>query len=864
MSLAIIQKIEKLSRLQQNLYFEAKIAIEEEDCLKVITSNKIKQNSLLKFKKSIHIKTQTDLKNKIENGFSFELPPLKESFFDRGTNGEWILSLPFVEVKNKLVNLQALELYLKGIKGIGDKSVLLIKKTIDSIKKKGIINSEDTIEWLEEVLIEDDHPYQIELSTPLSKSLFNKLQSGIKSKYKEHEKTISMSSLAHNEERLFLDNGFKISFIKNLKEKIYDFLELGNSPFDFLLFLKLHPYTLLKYNNDLVKLSFHKLLEVFNKLFKDIALKEAEYNSNFILLNTFIIHTLFKEESKGNTYITFENLISKIKKYNESLCFEEKFGIDLEYPLHISLDEINPIETIKLATKPEKETIVSYSIKDGSLYNEPDTSYIVLDYNYLEELGIRYSLEELKKKESLFKDFPNSKIQEDIKKLEEQKKFSLESNQLQAVVNSIFSNFSLIVGGPGTGKTTIVQFVIELAELYNINTLLCAPTGTAAKRMSEVTGRKASTIHRALKYKPFGGFEINALNPLPEGTLVIVDESSMLDLHLGKTLLEACRKSQVILVGDINQLPPVGSGEVLKNILLSKNFKTSQLTKIFRQALDNPIVDFSYKIKNNIDIKEFNKFVYKRGDINKIKNCLIYCQEDYEYHTDIEEIILNKVSNIIKENKEEPYQILVSTNKANLTINKVAQSIYNPDGKTIYINDLKQHLKTDDKIMQIKNNYEYSIFNGSIGRIINKYDNWETLLADTKNINKDLLTEFNNWVNYVYSKPKLIRKYKKDFCLIYFNNIGFKAISLKEIEENIKLSYSMTIHKSQGQEFDKVIMAISSETMGSREIIYTGATRAKQNLITVTTPTILEKSKEKSQDSLLKRFTLLEKMILFF
>ncbi|MBT5491658.1 AAA family ATPase, partial [bacterium] len=730
--------------------------------------------------------------------------------------------------------------------------------------KKGIINSEDTIEWLEEVLIEDDHPYQIELSTPLSKSLFNKLQSGIKSKYKEHEKIISMSSLAHNEERLFLDNGFKISFIKNLKEKIYDFLELGNSPFDFLLFLKLHPYTLLKYNNDLVKLSFHKLLEVFNKLFKDIALKEAEYNSNFILLNTFIIHTLFKEESKGNTYITFENLISKIKKYNESLCFEEKFGIDLEYPLHISLDEINPIETIKLATKPEKETIVSYSIKDGSLYNEPDTSYIVLDYNYLEELGIRYSLEELKKKESLFKDFPNSKIQEDIKKLEEQKKFSLESNQLQAVVNSIFSNFSLIVGGPGTGKTTIVQFVIELAELYNINTLLCAPTGTAAKRMSEVTGRKASTIHRALKYKPFGGFEINALNPLPEGTLVIVDESSMLDLHLGKTLLEACRKSQVILVGDINQLPPVGSGEVLKNILLSKNFKTSQLTKIFRQALDNPIVDFSYKIKNNIDIKEFNKFVYKRGDINKIKNCLIYCQEDYEYHTDIEEIILNKVSNIIKENKEEPYQILVSTNKANLTINKVAQSIYNPDGKTIYINDLKQHLKTDDKIMQIKNNYEYSIFNGSIGRIINKYDNWETLLADTKNINKDLLTEFNNWVNYVYSKPKLIRKYKKDFCLIYFNNIGFKAISLKEIEENIKLSYSMTIHKSQGQEFDKVIMAISSETMGSREIIYTGATRAKQNLITVTTPTILEKSKEKSQDSFLKRFTLLEKMILFF
>lgn len=371
----------------------------------------------------------------------------------------------------------------------------------------------------------------------------------------------------------------------------------------------------------------------------------------------------------------------------------------------------------------------------------------------------------------------------------ESKSIRYDETQLEAIERAIQSKVLVITGGPGTGKTTTTLGIIRAYQEAGEKILLAAPTGRAAKRMSEVTHMEAKTIHRLLEMKPNEGFQRDETRPLKGGVL-IVDECSMIDIILMNSLLKAVPDNMtLILVGDVDQLPSVGAGKVLSDIIASGEVPYIYLKKIFRQAQRSKIITNAHRINHGEmpDLPENNSdFIFiPEDDTEKAADMIVNLCTD----------ILPLQNNI----KAEDIQVLTPMRKGPigaLNLNQRLQAALNPQKAETGLKRFGVAYRLHDKVMQIRNNYDKAVFNGDIGYIT---------AIDPEN--NELIVRFED------------------------RAIPYDATELDELV----LAYATTIHKSQGSEFPYVIIPImtSHYIMLQRNLLYTGVTRAKKGLILV-------------------------------
>lgn len=397
--------------------------------------------------------------------------------------------------------------------------------------------------------------------------------------------------------------------------------------------------------------------------------------------------------------------------------------------------------------------------------------------------------------------------------------FDAFSKEQEIAIKEAFNNMLLVItGGPGTGKTTIIKAICNILNEHNLKFNLAAPTGRAAKRMQESTENVAFTIHRLIGIKPESPIpEFNEENTL-DCDYVIVDEASMIDIKLMDKLLKALSsKTALILVGDHNQLPSVGAGNVLKDIL-DTDIKAVKLKKIFRQAKESNIVVNAHKINDGLYpiLNQKNKdFFFINSNSKKFQNDLL-------------DLVKNRLPNYYKLDPINDIQILAPSKKSLwgiVNINDLCQKELNKNPNSIKINN--RIFKLGDKVMQVRNNYELEslnpddfddgVYNGDIGRIIDIDKNMESLKVE-----------------------------------FYDGNIvSYKKEDVKDLD----LSYAITIHKSQGSEFDCVLIPMmpASFMLLNRNLLYTAITRAKKLVILLGEKKILKQMVRNNNES--KRLT---------
>lgn len=399
-------------------------------------------------------------------------------------------------------------------------------------------------------------------------------------------------------------------------------------------------------------------------------------------------------------------------------------------------------------------------------------------------------------------------IHDRLDRIEKNSKITLAEQQRQAVVTAVQHGLTILTGGPGTGKTTTINTIIKYFSAHGDDILLAAPTGRAAKRMTETTGYEASTIHRLLEINGGGQdldkgvhFERNAQNPL-EADVIIIDEVSMVDIHLLHALLSAIPVgTRLILVGDVNQLPSVGPGSVLLDIIRSGQFPVVQLEKIFRQASESSIVVNAHKINNGeyVDLKTKHKdFMFLNYiDPNQIISIIRWLVQD-------------KLPGHVKADLSE-IQVLTPMRKGPLgveNLNEILQKYINPpDGKKKEHTYGSRIFREGDKVMQIKNDYqlEWEI-RGKYGIPVDKG-------VGIFNGDMGIIREMNEFAE----------------CMtIEFDEGRFVEYSFKQLEE-LELAYAITIHKSQGSEYPAVVIPLlgGPRMLMSRNLLYTAVTRAK-------------------------------------
>lgn len=410
-------------------------------------------------------------------------------------------------------------------------------------------------------------------------------------------------------------------------------------------------------------------------------------------------------------------------------------------------------------------------------------------------------------------DMPEQMIDRRLRDLEREEEIELDDLQRRAVFETAKHGVFVLTGGPGTGKTTTIRTMIEFFEREGLDILLAAPTGRAAKRMTETTGREARTIHRLLELKGSeenGGrmaFERNEGNPL-ECDLVIVDEMSMVDIYLMHALLKAIPiETRLVLVGDVNQLPSVGPGNVLRDIISSDCFSVVTLDKIFRQAQESDIVTNAHKIHAGEQIRLDNKskdfFFLQREDVGVIQQSLLY-------------LVSEKLPRYLKVEPRE-IQVLTPMRKGELGVerlNILLQEKLNPKSETKREKEtVRGVLREGDKVMQIKNNYQMEwtvksrygiatdggtgVFNGDCGVV--------------------------REINFFSEK-----------ITIEFDEGRLAEYPFSQLEE-LELAYAATIHKSQGSEYPAVVLPLLTgvRMLMNRNLLYTAVTRAKNCVMIV-------------------------------
>ena len=384
----------------------------------------------------------------------------------------------------------------------------------------------------------------------------------------------------------------------------------------------------------------------------------------------------------------------------------------------------------------------------------------------------------------------NQDLSVDVKKIQERVHMEYDEVQTEAIRQSAISKVMVLTGGPGTGKTTTTQGIITAFQSFGLKILLAAPTGRAAKRMTEATGLEAKTIHRLLECKPPEGYQKNEENPL-EGDVLIVDECSMIDIVLMNSLLKAIPLGmRLILVGDIDQLPSVGAGNVLRDIMDSGTVPVIRLTRIFRQALSSRIITNAHRINQG-----------QMPDISNGADTDFFFTSKEEPEEAAEEIVKLVKTKLPRYYAVAPSQIQVLTPMQRGVVgagklNLMLQEALNPQGDQLFRSGYAYRI--NDKVMQIRNNYEKEVFNGDIGLVVS---------VDMQN--RVLSVDFDGRI------------------------VSYESTELDEIVH----AYATTIHKAQGSEYPIVVMPVLMRhfVMLQRNLIYTGITRAKKVLVIVGT-----------------------------
>lgn len=461
-------------------------------------------------------------------------------------------------------------------------------------------------------------------------------------------------------------------------------------------------------------------------------------------------------------------------------------------------------------------------VSEIHIEEKQDGEYVYLEPIYKAEKNIAERLIALRnaKNIKILKNFDN-----EIKKHQEKLDIELSEKQFEAVRQINENNVCIITGGPGTGKTTTIKCVIEIYKSHGKKVVLCAPTGRAAKRMSETTGEEAKTIHRLLE---IGKFDEDSLASVDtdvapvDGDVIVVDEMSMVDVFLMNYLVKAIYLgTKIIFVGDPNQLPSVGPGSILKDLIDSGSFSTVHLDKIFRQAAKSKIIVNAHNVNNG------KSFIGKKDYSEDSENDFFYINESNQ------DKMLYQVLSLSKERLKNygdydfftNIQVLTPTKKGKLgtkELNKALQESLNPKTEGVLEKNYGEIVfREGDRVMQVKNNYDIywekgskndlrtydagtGVFNGEIGRI-SKIDNTE----------RQLEVDFDDGKVACYAFSDL---------------------------EQLEHAYSITIHKAQGSEFDVVILAIpqSSSMLLTRNLLYTGITRAKKLLIVIGNSKLIE------------------------
>lgn len=507
----------------------------------------------------------------------------------------------------------------------------------------------------------------------------------------------------------------------------------------------------------------------------EIALRMGFSPESSMRMKAGISFALSMAASNGHTYLLYEDLYEESKRLLG--ISEAEFESDI-YELTI-----------------ERKIVLKEVKGERRVYN---------NNLYYMELTVARKLLDLNAKSE-----NNYKVMEaKVKEVEAKTGIKLGDLQRKAVYEAVESGLVIITGGPGTGKTTTINAIIKLFEMQNMEILLAAPTGRAAKRMTETTGMEAQTIHRLLELNgnpEEGGsmrFERNELNPL-EADVIIIDEMSMVDIYLMYSLLKAVTVgTRLILVGDVNQLPSVGPGKVLKDIISSEKFNVVRLSEIFRQAAESDIITNAHKINAGQSIRLDNKskdfFMLSMSSSIQIQRALV-------------SLIAEKLPPYVDATKYD-IQVLTPSRKGELgveNLNKILQQYINPPapgkrekqwGEVIF--------RENDKVMQIKNDYQIEwkivtkkgltikegsgVFNGDCGII--------------REIN-----EFAGTVTVEFDEGKLVE---------------YTGATLEELE----LAYAITIHKSQGSEYPAVIIPLlnAPKPLLNRNLLYTAVTRARK------------------------------------
>lgn len=516
------------------------------------------------------------------------------------------------------------------------------------------------------------------------------------------------------------------------------------------------------------------------KLADDIAHKaEIGQNSDY-RIRSGIIYMLLQGSLSGHTYIPQKLLVEKTAQLLE---------IDPAY-IHKHLEDLSIDKKIMLR-ELDKEPVVYAS------------SYYYMELNVARMLkGLNMTYDTL--------DLPLDHI---IRKIEKDEGLELDEMQRTAVMEAVRNGVMVITGGPGTGKTTTINTLIKYFEYENLDIRLAAPTGRAAKRMTEATGYEAQTIHRLLELSGApesqapARFERNEQNPL-ETDVIIIDEMSMVDINLMSSLLKAVMPgTRLILVGDVNQLPSVGPGNVLKDIINSHCFNVVMLTKIFRQALESAIVTNAHKINDGISIDLDHKtpdfFCMKRYDAPSIVGVMVA-------------LIRDKLPPNVG---AEPYEIQVLTpmRKGELGVerlNVILQQYLNPPSPDKREREHRQGIfREGDKVMQIKNNYQIE------WEITSKYGIPIDKGVGVFNGDTGIIKEINSFAELLTVEFDEGRK------------VNYPFGQLDELE----LAYAVTIHKSQGSEYPAVILPLLSgpRMLFNRNLLYTAVTRAKKCVVIV-------------------------------
>ncbi|MCC8168687.1 MAG: ATP-dependent RecD-like DNA helicase [Clostridiales bacterium] len=509
----------------------------------------------------------------------------------------------------------------------------------------------------------------------------------------------------------------------------------------------------------------------------EIAIRAGIRTDSDFRIRSGILYTLLQAAADGHTYLPMPQLTD----WTSSLLGIAPEYIEPHY-MNLAIDR-----KIVMRSKEEDGQEVTQVYSAVYYYKEANSASL------LRQLDVEYDVEE-------------DEIRSRIGAIEKKIGIELEEHQAQAVIEAARNGLFILTGGPGTGKTTTINAIIRYFEMAGLDIFLAAPTGRAAKRMTETTGVAARTIHRMLELngeaEDNAGFERNEYNPL-ETDVIIIDEMSMVDINLMYSLLKAISAgTRLVLVGDVNQLPSVGPGSVLKDMIESGKFHMVQLEKIFRQASTSDIIVNAHKInrgeKVSLDNKSRDFFFLKRYDADKIINVTL-------------QLVKQKLPGYVGAG-EYDIQVLTPMRKGLLGVerlNGILQQYLNPPDPSKRERMYGDRIfREGDKVMQVKNNYQME------WEIVNRYGLPVDKGTGIFNGDIGIIEEINTFAEHM---------------VISFDEGRRVEYPFKQLEE-LELAYAITIHKSQGSEYPAVVMPLLSgpRMLMNRNLLYTAVTRAKK------------------------------------